>query len=167
MGYDISIGNARLDYWKGDEDMRISVEPATHQDAPAHCPYTKDGNMRSPGYCAWHDFCREAGIHELFYGQGWSREERRYLPCTDAFHRETPLIAEHPGAFPLLPADLEYIKAARIKREQTNGGKPPGFGDEDGNRDNGNDHVLARLLWLEFWIDWALTNCEMPTIANR
>ncbi len=166
MGYDISIGNARLAYYKGDEHMRIRVEPATHPDAPAHCPFTKDGNSRSPSYTAWHDFCRDAGITELFYGQGWDRTQCRYTECTDGFHRETPLLAEHPGAFPLLQEDLSYIKAARVKREATNGGKPPGFWGGDGSIDNGNDHVLARLLWLEFWIDWALTNCEMPIIAN-
>ena len=167
MGYDISIGNASLEYSKGDEYMRISVELTTHPDAPTHCPYTKDGNMRSPGYCAWHEFCEDAGITEMFYGQGWDGSQRRYVECTDSFHREAPLLSEHPGAFPLLAEDLQYIRAARIKREATNGGKPPGFWDDDGNKDNGNDHVLARLLWLEFWIDWALTNCEMPAIANR
>jgi hypothetical protein len=87
------------------------------------------------------------------------------MPCSEAFHRETPLIADHPGAVPLLPGDLEYVRAARIRREQTNGGRPPGFWEDDGT-DNGNDHTLARLLWLEFWIDWALDNCEVPIIQN-
>lgn len=169
MGYNISIGNAVLDYTKGDEYIRITVEPAANDNAPDHCPYTGKGNSRSPSYTAWSDFCRNAGIEELFYGQGWSREERRYLSCSDNFHRETPLLAEHPGAFALLPADLEYVTAARTRREQTNGGKPPGFWDYDQERgeiDNGTDHVLARLLWLEFWMKWALENCERPAIGN-
>ncbi len=168
MGYTITIGNGVLGYTKGDEHLRIRAERATHADAPAHCPYTGNGNSRCPSYTAWHDFCKDAGIHELFYGQGWSRDERRYLECGDEFHRETPLLAEHPGAFALLPADLEYVRAARVRREATNEGKPPGFWDYDarGEVDNGKDHVLARLLWLEFWIDWALTNCTIPTIEN-
>lgn len=169
MGYTIKIGNARLDHDKGSEWLEIDVEPATHPDAPTHDPYVGNGNSRSPSYTAWSDFCREAGIYELFYGQGWSREERRYLPCSEDFHRETPLIASHPGAFALIPADAEYITAARIRREQSNGGRPAGFWDYDlerGEIDNGNDHVLARLLWLEFWIKWALDNCTIPTIKN-
>jgi hypothetical protein len=169
MGYDIAIGEARIRYHKGDEHIDIDVVHTTHPDAPAHCPYTGIGNSRSPSYTAWSDFCKDAGIYELFYGQGWSRDERRYLGCSEDFHRETPLLSEHPGAFALLPADLEYVRAARIRREQTNGGKPAGFWDYDierGEIDNGNDHVLARLLWLEFWIDWALKNCEIPTIKN-
>lgn len=166
MGYNISIGNATLNYQKGDEHMSIRVESASHPDAPDHCPYTGKGNMRSPSYTGWSEFCKEGGINELFYGQGWSREERRYTECSDDFHRETPLLAKHPGAFPLLPADLDYVREARINRERTNGGKPPGFWDGDGSVDNGNDHVLARLLWLEFWIQWALDNCEYPAMAN-
>jgi hypothetical protein len=169
MGYNITIGNAYLQYTRGDEHMSIMVEAATNENAPDHDPFTGKGNSRSPSYTAWHDFCREAGIHELFYGQGWSREERRYLECSEGFHRETPLLAEHPGAFPLFHEDLQYITAARIRRQQTNGGRPPGFWDWDDERgeiDNGNDHVLARLVWLEFWIEWALGNCERPAIAN-
>jgi hypothetical protein len=165
MGYTFTIGNARLRYHKGDESISIEAVPATHQDAPAHDPFVGIGNSRSPSYTAWTDFCKDAGIYELFYGQGWSREDRRYLPCSEGFHREKPLRDEHPGAVPLLPADLEYVRAARIRREKTNGGRPAGFWEDDGT-DNGNDHTLARLLWLEFWIDWALENCEIPIIQN-
>ena len=169
MGYNITIGNAVLNYTNGDEYMKISCASETNEAAPDHCPYTGKGNTRSPSYTGWHDFCREAGITELFYGQGWSREDRRYKECTEDFHRETPLLSEHPGAFPLLLGDLEFITDARVRREQTNGGRPAGFWDEDENYrevDNGNDHVLARLLWLEFWIKWALENCERPAISN-
>lgn len=30
----------------------------------------------------------------------------------------------------------------------------------------GSDHQLARLKWLKFWIDWAIENCENPSIQN-
>lgn len=166
MGYNITIGNAILDYTKGDEHMSIRCAAATHPDAPDHCPYTGKGNSRSPSYTGWSEFCETAGISELFYGRGWSRGQARYLECRDDFHRETPLLSEHPGAFPLLPADLDYITAARVLREQNNGGRPAGFWEGDGNIDNGKDHVLARLLWLEFWMKWAFENCENPAIAN-
>lgn len=165
MGYNIRIGNAVLEYTAGDEHMRITVESAANDNAPDHCPYTGKGNSRSPSYSGWSEFCKEAGIEELFYGQGWNREQRRYLECSDDFHRETPLLSKHPGAFPLMPDDAAYITKARERREKSNGGKPPGFWDDD-NIDNGNDHVLARLLWLEFWMDWAFKNCERPAICN-
>jgi len=29
------------------------------------------------------------------------------------------------------------------------------------------DATLARLTWLEFWIRWALDNCEHPAIYNH
>jgi hypothetical protein len=165
MGYTFTIGNAQLNYYKGDEHIRIAAERADRPDAPAHDPFVGTSNSRSPSYSAWSDFCKDAGIYELFYGQGWSREERRNCLCSEEFHRESPLIAGHPGAAPLLPADLDYVRAARIRREQTNGGRPPGFWEDDGT-DNGKDHTLARLLWLEFWINWALENCEIPIIEN-
>jgi len=162
MGYHLTIGEARIE--RDDDYIRIAAEDATDDAAPDHCPYTKKGNGRSPSYTAWHDFCKEAGIEKLFYGDGWSREERRYIPSED-FYRETILLGEHPGAAVIIPQDLEYVRDARIRREATNGGREPGFWEDDG-RDNGKDHVLARLLWLEFWIDWALKNCENPIIEN-
>lgn len=165
MGYNLTIGEANLDYDASDLRIRIRAKFATHPDAPTHDDYVGNGNSRSPGYGAWSEFCKEAGITELFYGTGWSREERRYKECSESFHRETPLLANHPGAQPICQGDLDYVRQARIRREQTNGGKEPGFWDDD-NRDNGKDPQLARLLWLEFWFDWALKNCQMPIMEN-
>lgn len=162
MGYNLTIGEAVIDC--SDEYIHIDAEYASHPDAPAHCPYTKNGNSRSPSYTAWSDFCKAAEIYELFYGEGWSREERRYIPKQD-FYRETILIADHPGAAVIIPQDLDYIRAARERRAANNGGREPGFWDNEGV-DNGKDHVLARLLWLEFWVDWALKNCKNPVIHN-
>ena len=28
------------------------------------------------------------------------------------------------------------------------------------------DPILARLLWLDFWMGWALANCETPAVEN-
>jgi hypothetical protein len=162
MGYNLTIGEAVIEV--NDEYVRIAAEFAESDDAPTHCHFTKNGNSRSPSYTAWSEFCKAAEIYELFYGEGWSREERRYIPKQD-FYRETVLLGEHPGAAVIIPADLTYIRDARIKRELINGGREPGFWDDDGV-DNGKDHVLARLLWLEFWFDWALKNCENPVIQN-
>lgn len=165
MGYTLTIGNAALRYDAGDFHLAITAERASHPEAPDHCRFTGKGNSRSPSYTAWSEFCKEAGIHELFYGQGWDRQMRGYTSCTDDFHRETPLLASHPGCQPLCKGDYEFVRQARLKREQTNGGLCPGFRDDE-DIDNGTDHVLARLLWLEFWIGWALENCQIPIIEN-
>jgi hypothetical protein len=163
MGYTLIIGEAEIEQY--DEWVLISAKSATMDDAPNHCPFTKNGNMRSPSYTTWSEFCKEAGIFPMFYGSGWSREERRYESAEGNFYRETPILQDHPGASGLIAGDLEYVRAARINREKTNGGKPPGFWD-DFEVDNGKDPVLARLVWLEYWIDWALKNCENPVLAN-
>lgn len=165
MGYNLTIGNARLHYYPEYQHLCIEAEPAQHPDAPDHDPYTGKGNSRSPSYTAWHDFCLEAGIEPLFYGGGWDRDLRAYRKCPENFHRERPLLVEHPGVQPLCRRDLEYVKAARLRREATNGGREPGFWDDDG-KDNGKDPTLARLLWLEFWLKWALDNCAIPVLEN-
>ena len=171
MGYTLTIGNAALRYDADDLYLCIEAEGATHPDAPDHDKFTGKGNSLSPSYTVWSDFCRDAGIYELFYGQGWSREERRYLECSEDFHRETPLLAHHPGYAPICRADLDFVKAARERREQSNGERPPGFFDYGAETDwkevdNGTDPVLARLVWLEFWLEWALGNCAIPIIEN-
>jgi hypothetical protein len=28
------------------------------------------------------------------------------------------------------------------------------------------DGNLARLRWLEWWVDWALKNCKLPAVGN-
>jgi hypothetical protein len=165
MGYNLIIGNAILKYDNADLRVWIEAEGAESPEAPDDDPFVGKANSRSPSYTAWHDFCREAGIHELFYGQGWDRGLRSYRQCSDHFHRKTPLLKKCPGVQPISHDDLEYVMASRIKREQSNGGKPPGFWEDDG-ADNGTDPTLARLLWLEFWMGWALTNCPMPIIQN-
>ena len=162
MGYNLTIGEASIKV--DDEFIYIGAEPASDSDAPDHCPYTGKGNTRSPSYTAWSDFCKQAGVYELFYGDGWSRTEMRNIPKYD-FYRETILLQDHPGAAVIIPEDLEYVRKARKNYEINNGGKEAGFWDEY-DVDNGKDPTLARLLWLEFWIEWALKNCKNPIMAN-
>lgn len=163
MGYTLTIGNAILAYYPADMYLEVGAELASQEGAPDHCRFTGKGNSRSSDYSTWEGFCKEAGIYELFFGQGWG-VSGGYGPCPDGFHRETPLLAKHPGYQPLCEADYEFVKQARIRREANNGGLRPGFWDDE--TDNDTDGVLARLLWLEFWIGWALKNCEIPIIAN-
>jgi hypothetical protein len=170
VGYTITIGEAKIAYDPEWLSISIEAESEEHDDAPNHDGFTGKSNSRSPSYTVWPDFCRDAGIYELFYGGGWDKANGYYKSCPDGYHRETPLLAHHPSAQPICKGDLDVIRAARVKREQTNGGRPPGFWEYDKEKrdfiDNGTDSTLARLLWLEFWMDWAIKNCRIPIIEN-
>lgn len=171
MGYTITVGEAEIFYDADDPAIWIEAQGATDENAPDHCPFTGKGNSRSPGYVAWHEFCDKAGITELFYGQGWCRDTRSYMPCSDEFHRETPLLAEHPGAQPINQADAEYIGRKLTEYRRAHPDATPGFWDCGKHTDwkevdNGKDPTLARLMWLEFWFRWALENCKRPIVQN-
>lgn len=174
MGYDLSIGEAYLDHYPDEHLIMVRAKLTTHPDAPDHDSYVGQGNLRSPSYGGWADFCREAGpeVYELFFGGGWNRADRRYDDCAMAFHRERPLIDTHPGHAALCQGDLDVVRKARIRREHTNGGAPPGFNENNEATgwvevETGRDPCLARLIWLEFWMGWALENCEIPVFVNR
>jgi hypothetical protein len=167
MGYNLTIGDAYLRHWTPDLDLRICARGMNHDDAPDHDRFVGKSSRRSPSYTAWSDFCSEAGpaVFELFYGGGWDPVLRQNADCSDSFHRERPLLDRHPGHAVLCRGDYDVVREARIQRELNNGGKPPGFFEDDGT-DNGTDPTLARLLWLEFWIDHALNTCAIPIIEN-
>jgi hypothetical protein len=167
MGYTLTIGEAILEY--NEDFVTVGADHATHPDAPQHCPFTKDGNSRSPGYSAWSNFCKSADITPLFYGGGW--QYPGYAPCPDDFHRETCLLNEHPGAMPISTADADYVSAKLAAYQEKNPDAEPGFwdfGEHTGWRevDNGKDPTLARLVWLDFWMRWAVEKCSRPVFAN-
>lgn len=161
MGYTFSIGNAVPEFSKDDGELfaRWVVEDATHPDAPTFPNDTATGNSnsRSPSYSAWIGFCSEAGIYDLFY------DARGHL------------LAGHPGCVMVTPNDLAKVREAREVR-QKKATLPPGFeGYPEFNKDTQvwetpdegkYDATLARLIWLEWWMDWALKHCETPAIQN-
>ncbi len=161
MGWTLTIGNAVMEYEPDDLYLQIVAEGMEHPDAPDHDDTVGKRNYRSPAYTVWSEFCEDAGIFPLFYGSGWDQAGQHYIDCPDGFHRERPLLLDAGGGVaPLCRDDLTYVRAARIRRELTNGGRPPGMGSAD------MDSTLARLLWLEFWIDWALENCPIPILQS-
>lgn len=161
MGYTITIGNAKPEFSKDDGELwaRWTVDGKTSSEAPTfpNDEMTGNSNSRSPSYTAWAEFCTEAGFHDLF------------------LEKYEGLMAEHPGCKMLLPEHLLIVQAALAKWKRT-ATKQPGFcGWGKFNEitqkwetpDEGKyDHTLARLLWLEFWMRWALDNCETPAIEN-
>lgn len=161
MSYDIYIGNAELETPDPDEDggvltARMIVRHHEEPDAPTFPgdETTKNGNSRHPGYLQWDNFCGTAGLRALFFDEA------------------TGLMREHPGTVALGPEHLATVRSARERWERRHPGAVPGWdwpgypaGADDGVR--GRDGVLARLLWLEWWMDYALRTCERPAIHNH
>jgi hypothetical protein len=151
MGYTFSIGNAVPELSKEYGDLRAGwvVEHEENEAAPAFLndELTGHSNSRSPSYSTWHEFCKEADIFDVFY------DERGRIDCG------------HPGCRILTQKDLLKVKSAldvwRIDHD-----KPPGFCGWNGEDEGKYDAVLARLIWLEWWMRWALENCETPAIQN-
>ncbi len=153
MSYDIYIGNAVI----REEDLEVEyvVSSHTEPDAPVF-PYdsmTANSNNCHPGYAQWTGFCREAGIHDLFFGE------------------ESGLMRNHPGIQRLHIWHLTAVQNALRRWREQHPEAVPGFDysphwnhPDDGVR--GRDPILARLIWLEFWIDWALRTCEKPALYN-
>lgn len=161
MGYTFTIGNAVPKFNKDDDYLYAAweVQPMLHNDAPMfpNDELTGNGNSRSPSYISWHEFCTDTGIYDVFYNKSGN------------------LHAGHPGCVMLKRSDLERVKAAREAWQGTST-LPPGFScfpvyDEVTKTirypDEGKyDAHLARLIWLEWWMSWALDNCETPAIEN-
>lgn len=152
MGYTIKIGNATPKFSKDFNELlaRWEVEPAADSCAPVFVndEMTGNSNARSPSYSGWANFCRAVGLHDFF------------------FDDQDGLITQHPGCEMITQEHLEIVQTALIKYQATTD-KTPGFilwDDDDTGKFDGN---LARLIWLEWWMRWALANCETPAIENH
>lgn len=148
MGYNINIGNAVPEFDKSDFpylSARWRVERAEHPSAPDfsadNCP-TGNTNGRSPSYGVWTDFTKWAGLYEMFYNEG------------DGFLRP------HPGCCGITHEQVEIVELA-LEQKKRIATLPVGFSD-----DGSKDHNLARLMWLAFWMRWAVENCKTPAIYN-
>lgn len=154
MGYDIYIGEADLETCKYDNVVRVGVKVTTHPDAPVFLndELTGCSNARHPSYHGWSIFCDKTGLNDFF------------------FNEETGLMRTHPGSCLLTKSNLETICDALEKRRQyaKEEGLIAGFSENSiGNGPVSSvDPHLARLMWLEFWVRWALENCKNPTIVN-
>lgn len=139
MGYDIRIG---LKMTRDDgsafvvDEVNLSA-PAFSGDDDCH-----HRNVRSPSYVAWSNFAGATGLGDLFFAPG------------------AGLLANHPGLVDLTPEHLAAVRAA-LSRHVGDGlpERAPGFGD-------GLDYTLARLLWLEWWMAWALDQPHPSAVEN-
>jgi hypothetical protein len=166
MGYSITIGNAVAKSYDEDSssELWVGVERTSHPEAPVlpGDDMTGNGNARHPSYTQWSNFCRAVGLHDMF------------------FNKESGLMAAHPGARRLTHAHYEEIAEAlnRWKREHPT--DEPGWCgcpvcDQMGKamgKKNMPEHraglsgELGRLVWLEWWVRWALSNATLPAIYN-
>lgn len=166
MGYNITIGEAVIetpDLEYADEcgyDITVSARGECHDGAPNFSGDSMTGrsNGRSPGYSAWTDFCRSAGIYDLFY------------------NKDGGLMRKHPGTAFLAPKHGVAIGAALDKYRTLHPDAKPGWPEpvEGGHwhlgpwkpETEGLDGTLARLIWLDYWVQWALKNCTVPVLRN-
>jgi hypothetical protein len=164
MGYTIKIGNA-VPVWEPEDDYcSWAVEAAALDAAPVfpNDDMTGNGNDRSPSYTGWAEFSRWAGLHDFFFGE------------------DGGLMSRHPGVRPLRNEHLAAVSAARSLIEAKHSDLRPGFAVMDFEREHYTrtgrefdshsyrleDANYARILWLEWWMDWALKSCERPAIGN-
>jgi hypothetical protein len=152
MGYSITIGNAVPFFSKEDGDLYACwrVEGATSDQAPTFIndQMTGNSNGRHPSYTGWSDFCRETCLYDLFYKE-WEG-----------------FFCRHPGCVMITEEHYTEVHNA-LEEYQKNATKPPGFGKWTDDVDEiAYDPQLARLMWLDFWMRWALDNCETPAIQN-
>lgn len=153
MGYDFYIGEAEID----PEDASVIVQRHAEPDAPSFPGdfLTQNGNSRHPSYSGWIEFVHAEGLDEVFY---------------DGKH----LRGGHPGTLRLTPKILAAVRKSLAKHRKT--GEPgwcdcatcdPHLLNREREAHVELDGNLARLLWLEWWIDWALKNCKVPTLYNH
>ena len=146
MGYYIAIGNAVPKFDKDDGELyaRWVVEETSNENAPSFIGdvCTENRNIRLPSYTGWGEFCDKVGLTELFYD------------------RYEGLFRQHPGCVMITQEHYQTVVDA-LEEYQKHTKRPPGY-DEFGNY----DYNFARLMWLEYWMKWALENCETPAIFN-
>lgn len=154
MGYTFTIGNATPQFANEYGELRAwwEVEGRANDDAPVFVndEMTGNSNSRSPSYSAWSDFCKQAGIYSLFYDE-----------CGH-------LIGGHPGCILINKDMLETVQHALTSWKATHN-KEPGFEGwswQGEASESKYDAILARLIWMEYWMRWALENCETPAIEN-
>lgn len=156
MGYNLCIGELEVEYTQEGNYCGIGVKTYHHDNAPAFGEPTDKTSQRWPGYIVWQDFCEFVGLEDVFYNE------------------EYGILRNHPGAVPLTEEHRDAVNKAYedfiVKYPNT----IPGFGNNvrysafgdfaDHPRENCH---FARLLWLKYWVNWCLDNCERPIFYNN
>lgn len=169
MGYTLRIGELEIEYHQSDDEPRISLSAKGfhHEHAPAFGEPTDGESQRWPSYTSWREFTEFCGVHSLFYGS----EQRKGERIRDDF-----LIQEHPGCVPLTERHRREINKAlrdykaKYPNAEPTYGRPAPEGQsalmwEDKENPEENSW-MCRLVWLHYWVNWALDNCKRPVFEN-
>ena len=150
MGYTLTVGEIEFGHPLGAAVAHLTagrilmsgqIVPVTVEQAPAFPnDYLPRMNKRVPSYGEWSVFCKAVGLYDLFYGE---------------------LLKPHPGIVPITERHTQAIVAARTRYQQIHPHARACFGYSM------DDEHLARLMWLEWWFQWACANCRRPGICNR
>lgn len=153
MGYTIRIGQAVVAPDDGGEALTVEVQKERHPEAPVFPgdEMTGNSNARRPSYAGWADFCGETGLRELF------------------FNEERGLMREHPGCFRITAKHLEAVQHALAAWRARYPMAVPRFAEIPSNETVAWSTIeahLARLIWLEWWMRYALKTHSLPAIYN-
>ncbi len=94
-------------------------------------------------------FCRESSLERLFGREG------------------TPLFQNWSGlsAVQFTADAVDRVHKALEKYRTAHPAAVPGFTDGEWPPSDGvTDPILARLVWLDYWMSWAVQKCEKPSI---
>jgi len=166
MSFNIHIGEAVVDKHYAEEEadeygteLKVAVHSLELEGAPVFRgdSMTGNSNSRYPGYLQWDEAVRAMTLHDLF------------------FKKDTGIMSQHPGCFLLTKKHANKIRRALNFYKVNHPDAKPGWCDcdecakpikGDGLPHEDLDGVLARLIWLDFWVHWALENCKIPAIYN-
>jgi hypothetical protein len=163
MGISIRIGEAVLkerDWYEDDNDdiyfCYYDVDDMCLDEAPdlLNDDFVRNSNCRLPSCTAWVEFTKETGLYEFF------------------FNKETGLFSPLYGCAAFDKKDVEVVQQALKARQQyaDEHGLVPGFEPDDPEERKNfkikTDPTLLRLVWLEFWMNWAINNCKNPAITS-
>jgi hypothetical protein len=171
MGYTIKIGNAKPSFDESDFPYLMAnweVEDCELPDAP-NFPndINNNKNERWPSYSVWDDFTKKTGLYKFFYGK-YKRVDGIEIESDGLFEA-----AGHPGCIGITKENADFVTEA-LDKYKAQATLPPGFEvydehfhdcEKEGCKLNYDCH-LARLIWLEWWMQWAVKNCEIPAIEN-
>ncbi|MGN9169480.1 hypothetical protein D1872_78960 [compost metagenome] len=144
MGYNIGIGEATISTDYKHRYIALEVERVVVDEAPVwetegdSVDLVGKANYACPSYQQMDYFCSVTGLKEFFFN---TLIDKKNIP----------------GQVPITQDDLITIKLAKERWIEGHPGSVPGWRE-------GEDSTLARLIWYEFWFDWALENCRNPII---
>ena len=172
MGWSLYIGEAVASIDLEERYARVVVEEIDGKEMGAPFNSTENHcNYCWPSYVAWHDFCLEAGLFQVFYAPrcevctSKTPAQRRFCDACGGCGRGgywSPsggdpkvdgidgLLSNDGSAKPLTEQHYAAFKAALDRY----------MGRPEEERDI---WVQRRLDWLVWWTRWAIDNCEHPT----